>query len=487
LNVFTIPRSQTIKADERIERYAIQARDAGLPRDQAERFINAGYVAFPKNLRFHAAARECDRQNGPDEVSMGGTRYTGKSHAAMAQVGLDDCQRVPGLKVLFLRKVLKSASESFEDIVYKVFRYIPFEYKEGRVDFSNGSRILIGGFHNDSDIEKYLGIEYDVLVGEEFTQLSEKKQQQIYGSIRSSVPGWRARKYLTWNPEGVGYAPIKKRFVIPWRNNAEQWTRFFFCHWQDNPIANPEYVRFLNSLIGPLAKAWKDGNLDSYEGMALPELDLTLGRHLITPYELPYSWPRWRAIDYGFIHLFVCGWFAKDPATGRIIIYRVIAHQMLSDKMQARTILEQTPPTEHIDITFAPPDMWARKADEKTNRVTSPADNYAAEGLILTKADNDRINGARKLHSALADLADGKPGLQVFSTCMPLAECLQAMVTDPNNQEDMLKVDCDPATGLGGDDYYDMTRYGLTNVKLPQPPPSTEVQLSSNILEASIF
>jgi hypothetical protein len=193
-------RQATIKADERIERYVKAAHVAGCPRDQVERFVKSGYFAFPKNLPFHAAARECDRYNGPDEISMGGTRNTGKTHHAMAQVGLDDCQRVPGLKWLFLRKVQKAATESFEDIVTRVFRYIPYEYKEGRVDFKNGSRIITGGFNNDADIEKYLGIEYDGFVGEEFTQLSQQKQERIYGSIRSSVPGWRARKYLTWNP-----------------------------------------------------------------------------------------------------------------------------------------------------------------------------------------------------------------------------------------------------------------------------------------------
>jgi hypothetical protein len=51
---------------------------------------------------------------------MGGKRGPGKTHTVMAQVALDDCQRVRELKCLFLRKVLKSAAESLEDLAGRV-------------------------------------------------------------------------------------------------------------------------------------------------------------------------------------------------------------------------------------------------------------------------------------------------------------------------------------------------------------------------------
>jgi hypothetical protein len=282
----------------------------------------------------------------------------------------------------------------------------------------------------------------------------------------------------------VGYAYIKSRFIVPWREQQEHWTRFFFCHWKDNPLAAPEYIRYLQGLTGPLAKAWRDGDLDAFEGMALP--DWRPDDHVIAPFEIPYGWTRWRAIDYGFVHPFVCGWFAKDPANGRIIVYRVVRHQFLSDKFQALTILESTTPLEKIDITYASPDMWRRQAGDK-GQVTTPADNYKDAGLMLTRADDDRINGKRKLHSQLADLPDGRPGLQIFSTCTSLIECLPSLVSDPHNPEDALKVDCDPATGLGGDDEYDMLRYGLTNTKLVQAPTLTRQQEYYNPLAGRNF
>jgi len=47
-----------LEVDEQTKRYIDQAQVAGCPRDQIERFVQAGYIAWPTMLPFHAAARE---------------------------------------------------------------------------------------------------------------------------------------------------------------------------------------------------------------------------------------------------------------------------------------------------------------------------------------------------------------------------------------------------------------------------------------------
>ena len=59
-----------------------EARAAGCPKDQLVRFHDLAYVPFPKQLRFHAAARACDHPNGPTQLGFGGARGPGKSHAS---------------------------------------------------------------------------------------------------------------------------------------------------------------------------------------------------------------------------------------------------------------------------------------------------------------------------------------------------------------------------------------------------------------------
>ena len=88
-------------------------------------------------------------------------------------MGADDCQRVPGLKCLLLRKVGKSNLESFEDLRRRLFHRLGHEFAASRgvLSFANGSRIIAGHFQNEKDIDAYLGLEYDVIGIEEATTL----------------------------------------------------------------------------------------------------------------------------------------------------------------------------------------------------------------------------------------------------------------------------------------------------------------------------
>jgi phage terminase large subunit len=228
------------------ERYAHAARLAGMPRDQLERFIAGGYAAQRHQLALHAAARRADRPDGPSLIGFGGRRGPGKTHATFAQIALDDCQRCPGLKILFLRKVLKAGKESFEDVRRKVLFATPHEYKvqAGVVVFPNSSRIVLGHFRHEDDIDNYLGIEYDGAAFEEATQLSKKKVEMLRGSIRSTRSDWRPRIYMTTNPGGIGHQWFRSAFVLPWRAGQERETCFIPASADENRYLDDGYRRW---------------------------------------------------------------------------------------------------------------------------------------------------------------------------------------------------------------------------------------------------
>jgi hypothetical protein len=52
--------------------------------------------------------------------------------------------------------------------------------------FANKSKILLGGFKDENDIDKYIGIEYDIIIVEELNQLTEEKYAKLRGSLRTS-------------------------------------------------------------------------------------------------------------------------------------------------------------------------------------------------------------------------------------------------------------------------------------------------------------
>ena len=238
-------------------RYFEAGRAAGCPRDQMQNYAAANTVLQPRQLAMAAAARECDKPDGPVMVGVGGARGGGKTHWAFAQMGVDDCQRYPGLKFLYLRKVLKSAREAFADVFPRVYGGLGYEYKahEGLLKFDNGSRIILGHFRNESDIDAYLGIEYDGAVIEEATTLSHAKLRSIRSVVRTSKEGWRPRIYLTTNPGGIGHAWFKKMFIAPFRDGAQTETRFIPATIDDNAFVNPEYRRTLDSYTGWLLRA----------------------------------------------------------------------------------------------------------------------------------------------------------------------------------------------------------------------------------------
>lgn len=446
----------------------LQARNAGIPRDQMENFLRGSYLPLPWAMKFHAAARQADIRGAAitetPQLLCGGARGPGKTHATMAQVGLDDCQRRPGLKVLFLRMIQRSAAEAFEDLVLRIFHGIPHHYGNNTLSFPNGSRILMGGYHDERDIAKYLGIQYDAIVIEEATQLSQGKHESIGGSVRSAFEEWRPRTYLTTNPGGVGHVYIKGRFIEPYRKKTEIFTRFFPSTYRDNPFLNPEYRVYLENLKGELGRAWRDGDWDVFEGQALPTFNYD--RHTCDWFELPANWPRWRSMDWGSAAPMCVLWWALDPDILRCYIYREMYMTNLTDPQACEIILAMTPADETIPFTYADPSMWAKKTFE--NIVTSTADEFARHGVPLTRADNDRLSGKRKVDKALANLPDGEPGLVVFRNCPNIIRTLPELIRDKKNPEDV--------DTTGEDHGYDSIRYGLTNIFIspPEPPKQRE-------------
>lgn len=438
-----------------LETYFRVAAYAGMPRDQVEGFLRSGYVALPKACLFHACARLADKPDGPTEIAQGGARGPGKSHSTLAQVG-DDCLRFAGLKALFLRKLAKSASESFEDLIQKVFAGVEHTYvpTRARLEFPNGSAIVLGGFRSENDIDNYLGIEYDVIALEEATQLSAKKFDMIQGSMRSTKPGWRERMYLTTNPGGIGHAWFKERYVLPQRMSAEHYTRFVPSTYKDNPFLSETYVRYLEGLAGPLGKAWRDGDWDVFEGMAFPQWDYE--RHTCAPFELPVHWPRWRSGDWGYSAPFAGYWFARNPDNQRIYVYQEVYGPGIVDRQQAQMFLDMTMKEHTIKTTFMDPALWTRNR-QNDDLVYSTADIYMRMGVPVSRADNNRLSGKRKFDRVLADLPDGEPGIIFFRNCKNAIRTIPTLIYDTHNPEDV--------DTTGEDHAYDAIRYGLTDIR----------------------
>ncbi len=446
----------------RIEDMMAEGFRAGCPRDQVKNFLAAGVVLQPRQLVASAAARMCDRADGPTSIGYGGARGGGKSHWLLAQMGADDCQRVPGLKCLLLRKVGKANLEQFEDLRRRVFGKLKHEFSafRGVLSFKNGSRIIAGHFQSEKDIDAYLGLEYDIIGVEEGTTLTSRKYQDISTCCRTSKPNWRPRIYSTTNPGGIGHAWYRTRFVLPMRESREADTRFIPARVGDNAFNNPEYQKILEGLTGWQKRAWLNGDWDIAAGQFFTTFRRDV--HVVEDFDDTRAVEWFVAFDYGFAHYTVCLLGCRD-GDGNIFIVDEHAERLWLPQRHASAI--KTMLARHIigdrrlelgDLKrfVAGADVFSRQSDG-----TTIAAQYAKQGITLRPANTDRVNGWAEVMQGLGDIDAGiRPTLFIHRRCGRLVETLPTLQHDPNRPEDVLKIDADD-DGIGGDDAADALRY----------------------------
>ncbi len=449
-----------------LELHLAAGHAAGCSRGQMERFLRAGILLQPRQLAASAAARLCDRRGGPSAVGYGGARGGGKSHWLLAQMGADDCQRVPGLKCLLLRKVGKSNLENLDDLRRRLFGGLAHEFSayRGVLKFGNGSRIIAGHFQSESDIDAYLGLEYDVIGIEEATTLSSRKHQDISTCSRTSKPNWRPRIYSTTNPGGIGHAWYRAKFIVPHLKGEERDTRFVPAKVGDNQFNNPEYTKVLANLTGWQKRAWFDGDWD----IAAGQFFTTFRReaHVIEDFDDTRAREWFCALDYGFTHYTVVLLGCTD-GDGNLFVVDEHAERLWLPQRHAAGVKAMLArhsvgvgtnkrPLALIDLKrfVAGADVFSRQSDGST-----VVAQYGKLGITLRVANSDRINGWAEILQRLGDPdANIRPTMFIHRRCARLLQCLPILQHDPHRPEDVLKVDADEE-GIGGDDAADCCRY----------------------------
>ena len=411
-----------------------------------------------------------------DFVLYGGARGGGKSHWArwMNVILLIYWYKVRGLKHVRTGLFCESYPTLKDRQIGKIAEEFPRwlgELKDTQTEGlgfflneANGSGGIL--LRNLDDPGKYKSAEFAAVTIDQL----EENTLDTFNIVRGSKrwPGIEHTKLIaSANPGGIGHNFVKqywidRDFPPEMQQLAEQF-KFIQALPADNPLLSKSYWDELNALPTDLRRAWVEGDWDIFSGQAFGQFRRE--RHVIAPRDLPTHWPRWRAIDWGYAKPFCCLWFAKDPDTERRFVYRELYETELTDKQQARSIIELTPKEEKIQYTFADPSMWTRKNME--GKVTTTADEYRDEGVLLTKADNDRMNGKRKIDRLLGNLPDGLPGAQIFENCTNLIRTLPALPYSKVIPED---VDTNAE-----DHAYDTWRYGETR-EVRQPAAESKPQ-----------
>jgi len=423
-------------------------------------------------------AREVDEPY-PENIGYGGAAGGGKSYLSRAVV-VAAALLWPGSKSIIFRRTEGEVKENHvnnfrtevPDVIDGV-RLYDWNGDDFCATWYNGSRTYFGYLKVDSDVFRYTGNDYDIIVFEEATHYSWFQVSWLLGNrLRATIDGTRPFALFPSNPGSKGHFWYKRLFID--RNfsseSDEHPDQYAFVQalLADNQVLrqrDPRYERRLNRLPEPWRSWQRDGDFHAGAGAMLSELNRDI--HLIEPFEVPPHWLRFGSFDWGYAHPWVFGEYAVNE-DGRIFKLQTLSKiRQLPDAI-ARTIREHVV-IERLSYITAGWDAWAKKASMGEN-TPSIAEVFEEYGIYLTRANIDRVQGLQTLKRALqfkdkeGEGIDGVPDLVFFRNQGNIAAIaqLESMTPDPDDMNDVLKVDADEY-GRGGDDIYDETRYAAAS------------------------
>jgi phage terminase large subunit len=118
--------------------------------------------------------------------------------------------------------------------------------------------------------------------------------------------------------------------------------------------------------------------------------------HIIEPFDIPASWPRYRAIDFGHRDPFVCLWFAVGPHS-EIYWYREYYSREGRGIREHATNIKNLSQAEYASLTVGDP------------QAKQSIEDLCFEGIACTSANNDRTAGRLRVTEYLHVSKAGVP------------------------------------------------------------------------------
>lgn len=402
------------------------------------------------------------------EVMFSGGRAPGKSDALMMDP-LRYCSNKS-----FRGLVIRKAMNDLRDLIRRAKELYPQAYpgtkwkeQEKIFVFPSGATIEFGYCDHEDDVARYHGQEYTWLGIDELTQIpSEDIYTRLVASVRKSGEGLKNYIRSTTNPNGPGKNWVKKRFVDRGPTNStitistdvkgvgtiKTTRKWIHGTVFDNPKfvkENPQYIAMLQNIDNEvLRKQWLEGDWDSADGLAFDEFSRKT--HVIKPFDIPSSWYKFRACDWGFKTKAVCLWFAVDY-DGRIYVYReLVTRGVLAKDFGAKIRQIEEEAGEKVRYGILDVSAWSQRGED----APPPAEDMG--NLTWRPSDrgkHSRVTGKQQVHKYLQVDETDKPGVLIFDNCTDLIACLSSIPMDKNNNEDV---------DTKSDDHsYDALRYGL--------------------------
>jgi hypothetical protein len=416
------------------------------------------------------------------EVLYGGAAGGGKSYAML----VDPLRYVyhPKFSGLLLRRTTEELRDLIRESKFLYPLAVPgakWSERDKTWTFPSGAQIWFSFLDRDDDALRYQGQAYSWIGFDELTQWPTAwAWEYLRSRLRNVDPALPTHMRASTNPGGPGHMWVKKMFVDPATPGVAFWAtdietgeplrypdnhrnhpgeflfkrRFVPASLKDNPYLydSGEYEMKLLAMPEHQRKQLLYGDWDVAEGAAFTEWNRNL--HVTEPFDIPYSWTKFRACDYGYGSHSAVLWFAVEPKTDKLYVYRELYVSKVLAVDLAAMVLELEAGDGRISYGVLDSSLWHKRGD------TGPslAEQMIARGCRWRPSDRSkgsRVSGKNEVHRRLQvdDFTD-EPRMQVFNNCVATIAQLPTIPLDKANPEDV-------DTRYAHDHIYDALRYGL--------------------------
>lgn len=425
------------------------------------------------------------------EVLYGGAAGGGKSYAVLADpMRYFDNKHFSGLLLRRTNDELRELIANSHQLYKPAFPKARWSEQKKQWDFPSGARLWITYLDRDEDVQRYQGQAFTWIA---FDELTQYPTPHAWNYLRSRLRDGSGTLPLiqrgTTNPGGPGHHWVKKMFIDPAPPNTAFWAKdedgMTLVHpqkygpghpkaGQPNPLAgqplfarkfipaslydNPyltvdgNYEASLLSLPDAQRKKLLEGNWDITEGAAFPEFNRV--DHVIEPFDIPKSWRKFRAADYGYSSFSAVLWFAIHPGTGKLIIYDELYVSKATAVDLALLIKEKEAVTGNVTYGVLDSSAWHQRGHYGPS-IAEEMMNAGVKWRQSDRSKGSRTAGFNRLHELLKiDDFTLEPGIQVFENCRHTISQLPALPNDPSGTDDI-----DPR--FASDHIYDALRYGI--------------------------
>ena len=342
----------------------------------------------------------------------------------------------------------------------------------------SGATLWMSYLDRDDDVMRYQGQAFNWIGFDELTQWpSNYAWSYMRSRLRTTkASGLPLYMRATSNPGGPGHQWVRRHFLDPsapgeafWATDEYgetiQWPKghtregeplfkrkFIPATLFDNPYLSEDgmYEANLLSLPEHQRRQLLEGDWDVNEGAAFPEFNRR--SHVVEPYEIPNSWTKFRAADYGYGSYTGVVWFAVVPGSEQLVVYRELYVSKVIATDLADMILD-IESEESIRYGVLDSSLWHNRGD------TGPS---LAEQMIMKgcrwrpsdRSKGSRVAGKNEIHRRLQiDEFTEEPRLVIFNNCTHLISQLPSIPLDKKNPEDV--------DTHSEDHLYDALRYGV--------------------------